>query len=356
MPMRKKWLLAFTAIVCFASTPVLGQSKVVRVGAVGSPPFVIQGTKLTGIASDIWHEIARMQGLKFEMTTSNNVPETIDAVAQNRLDIAIGPLSITSERLHKVTFTQPFFQADIGLMLPLEKPSLWQRFRPFFEIAFLGSFGGVLILLFLVGNLLWLAERHKNSAHFPPAYLPGVGNGMWFALVTLTTVGYGDCIPVTPMGRLITGIWMILTMITISSITAGMTTALTLSFSNVKTERFTQPTDLKDTRVAVKAGSSSAHWAAIYQARLIRTQTLAEAIRLLENSQVDSVVFDRPLLQYYLRQHPTLSMRVTNFSLARENYGFALPLNSPLLLKVNVALLQLQESGKMKELQDKWLK
>ena len=68
-------------------------------------------------------------------------------------------------------------------MLPLEKPSLWQRFRPFCEIAFLGSFGGVLILLFLVGNLLWLAERHKNSAHFPPAYLSGVGNGMWFALV-----------------------------------------------------------------------------------------------------------------------------------------------------------------------------
>jgi len=158
------------------------------------------------------------------------------------------------------------------------------------------------------------------------------------------------------MGRLITGTWMILTMITISSITAGMTTALTLSFSNVQTERFTQPTDLKDTRVAVKAGSSSAHWAAIYQARSIKTKTLAEAVRLLENGQVDSVVFDRPLLQYYLRQHPTLPMRVTNFSLARENYGFVLPCNSPLLPKVNVALLQLQESGRMKELHDKWLK
>jgi len=195
MPMRKTWLLAFTAIACFTSTPVLGQSKVLRVGAVGSPPFVIQeGRKLTGIASDIWDEIARMQGLKFQMAISNNVPETIDAVAQNRLDIAIGPLSITSERLHKVAFTQPFFQADIGLMLPLEKPSLWQRFRPFCEIAFLGSFGGVLLLLFLVGNLLWLAERHKNSAHFPPAYLAGVGNGMWFALVTLTTVADGATI------------------------------------------------------------------------------------------------------------------------------------------------------------------
>ena len=107
--MKKKWLFAFTAIVCFTPTPVLGQSKVLRVGAVGSPPFVIQGTKLSGIASDIWDEIARVQGLKFQRVISNNVPETIDAVAQNRLDIAIGPLSITSERLHKVAFTQTLF-------------------------------------------------------------------------------------------------------------------------------------------------------------------------------------------------------------------------------------------------------
>ena len=158
------------------------------------------------------------------------------------------------------------------------------------------------------------------------------------------------------MGRLITGSWMILTMITVSSITAGMTTALTLSFSNMQSERFTQPTDLINTRVAVKAGSSSAHWATIYQARLIKTQTLAEAVRLLETDQVDSIVFDRPLLQYYLHQHPTAPVRVTNFSLARENYGFVLPFNSPLLPKVDVALLQLQESGKIKQLQDKWLK
>ena len=77
-------------------------------------------------------------------------------------------------------------------MLPMKAPGLWARFKPFFGWAAVSSLGGLMILLFLVGNLIWLAERGRNAEHFPRQYLHGVGNGMWFALVTLTTVGYGD--------------------------------------------------------------------------------------------------------------------------------------------------------------------
>ncbi len=109
--MRKTWLLAFTAIVCFTSTPVLGQSKVLRVGAVGSPPFVIQeGTKLTGIALDIWDEIARMQGLRFQMAISNNVPETIDAVAQNDWILLLVRSALLPSASIKWPLHNPFFR------------------------------------------------------------------------------------------------------------------------------------------------------------------------------------------------------------------------------------------------------
>ena len=32
---------------------------------------------------------------------------------------------------------------------------------------------------------------------------------MWFALVTLTTVGYGDKAPITRIGRSLTSVWMV---------------------------------------------------------------------------------------------------------------------------------------------------
>ena len=73
-------------------------------------------------------------------------------------------------------------------------PGLITRLRPFIGWAALSSVGILVSLLFIFGNLIWLAERRRNTEQFPRQYLHGVGNGMWFGLVTLTTVGYGDVV------------------------------------------------------------------------------------------------------------------------------------------------------------------
>lgn len=68
-------------------------------------------------------------------------------------------------------------------------------------IYVLAGAGGYLLLLLL----LVLAE-----AHAPGASITTLGQAFWFSLVTLTTVGYGDCSPVTPMGRVIGAVLILL--------------------------------------------------------------------------------------------------------------------------------------------------
>jgi voltage-gated potassium channel len=65
-------------------------------------------------------------------------------------------------------------------------------------------FGCVVILIgtaLLMASLMYLAERNVQ-----PEKLGTVPDAMWWAVVTLGTIGYGDVVPVTPIGKLIAGV------------------------------------------------------------------------------------------------------------------------------------------------------
>jgi polar amino acid transport system substrate-binding protein len=354
---RKATLPLALVVALLTELPSFAQSGTLRVGIAGSPPFVVQnGDRLEGISLEVWEEVAQTTNLDYTLIPHKNVEASLDALARGELDVAIGPIGITPKRLEKVTFTQPFFLAQIGVLLPRQAPTVWSRVRPFFTIAAISSVGFLCISLFIVGNLLWLFERNQNAEQFPKAYHRGVGNGMWFALVTLTTVGYGDRAPITSAGRFIAGVWMVVTMITASSLTAGLATAFTLALSERTTEQFVRLEDLTGARMAVVSGTTSEQWADYYQVNAIARPTLSKAIELLATDRVEGVVFDRPALEYYLQQNPDLDLRLAEFVLATETYGFALPNDSSLTQTLNVSLLHLFQLHKLKEIEHKWLK
>ena len=55
----------------------------------------------------------------------------------------------------------------------------------------------VLILLVVASLLIYYAEHDAQPQQFQNAF-----SGLWWAVATLTTVGYGDIYPITPLGRL----------------------------------------------------------------------------------------------------------------------------------------------------------
>ena len=76
---------------------------------------------------------------------------------------------------------------------------------------------------FSFGLAIWMVERSKNSAF---KNLTGPGSGLYFSFVTMSTVGYGDIVPVTFIGRAMTVVWMFLSMLLAAVITATLTDTL----------------------------------------------------------------------------------------------------------------------------------
>ncbi|YAF97015.1 MAG: transporter substrate-binding domain-containing protein [Nodularia sp. CChRGM 3473] len=348
--------LTGVAVALVISVPTLASAAPLRVGVAGSPPFVVRkDTDTSGISVEVWSEVARSQNIEYEIIPQSSVANALEIVEQGELDLLLGPITITAQRLQNVDFTQPYFSTEIAVLTAADDPSLWSRVQPFFETAVITLIGVLVILMFIVGNLVWLAEHNKNSEQFPKNYVQGVGNGMWFALVTLTTVGYGDRAPVTRLGCFIAGTWMVLALVTVSSLTAGLASAITIALSGGSTEQFTSPLNLENARVATVSGSSSAEVVQNYSRRVQGVATLADAVELLSTEKADAVVFDRPALEYYLTQNPELNFKLANFSLGTELYGFVLPIDSSLKKDLNIELLRMSENGALQEITSRWL-
>jgi len=54
---------------------------------------------------------------------------------------------------------------------------------------------------------------------------PSIGLGMWWAVQTVTTVGYGDAVPVSDLGRILAAVVMLLGIGFVTVITASITGA-----------------------------------------------------------------------------------------------------------------------------------
>ena len=63
----------------------------------------------------------------------------------------------------------------------------------------------VLILLIVASLLIYYAEHDAQPHQFRNAF-----SGLWWAVATLTTVGYGDIYPITPIGRVLGAVIAIL--------------------------------------------------------------------------------------------------------------------------------------------------
>lgn len=324
-----------------------------RVVAAGSEPFVTDaGGEIGGLSVEIWAQVATELGLQYDLASLPSVAAAIDRVAAGQADLAIGPITITAARSERVAFSQPYFQSSLGILAERSR-SRFDTIKPFLTLAFATGLGFLVLVLGIVGTAIWLAERRKNPEQFPPRPASGIANGIWMALVTMTTVGYGDRVPKTGTGRVLTGGWMLLSIIITSSLVAFIASALTLA--QLDRPAISNAEELRGQRVATVANTPGADFAASKGARVLAAPDLETAIAALNRGKADAVVFDRPMLRHYLRAHPEIDLQVAETGYQPQGYGFAMARDTARLSAIDTTLLRLQEAGRLRNAAQRWL-
>ena len=332
------------------------EGDTLTIGIYQNPPFVIKTDANTyeGLSIELWEKIASSTNLNYRYQEYSDFIGILKRLEYREIDLTINPMDVSDMRVEKFDMTQPFFISSIGAAIPLLNQSTLSLFiSNIFSRAFLKIVLLLLLVIFVFGFMLWLAERKYNRFQFRPG-LMGLFDGLWWSAVTMTTVGYGDKAPKSNLGKTIGIVWMFTAVIIISSFTAGI--ASTLTISGLQTDiQSAEDIRLVENVSAVGASSSETY---LLQENISINQTYASpipALRALAKKENDVLLYDRTILQYYInRLSLNEKVRLLPFTLKESYQSFMLPKDHPAYDRINVGLIREIQQESWAELQRKY--
>ena len=342
----KPYIYLTVLILLFINIPLnvntqttIATEKVLIVGTKEAPPFSFKNIngKWTGISIELWENIAAEMGLKYQYE-EHSVKGLIDGVTNNSLDAVVSSLTLTTEREKLFDFTHPFYNTGLGIAVQTQKGSVWKAvLKKFMSIEFFKIIGALIGGLILIGFIIWLFERKKNKEEFGGNTKDGIGSGIWWSVVTMTAVGYGDKAPKTLGGRLFASIWMFTGIILVSTFIATITSILTVSQLEYAIDG---PEDLRMNTVGTIRYTTSEIYMQNNRIVYIPYDSVDEALEALNVGTINALVYDAPLLQYFVNRDYIGKIEVLPNTFLRQDYGIALPQGSEIREPINRILLK----------------
>jgi len=325
--------------------------KTVRVATRVLEPLVVKrGDSLSGFSIEIWNEIARRAGLKTEFVLVDSVNGMLDAVQRGQVQAAVAAISMTPEREQRLDFSHMYLQSGLQIMTPVHQPSWFDRAGRISWADVLSVVGLVSLLIAAVAHVIWLIERGRNP-EFPKEYLRGVGEGLWWAVVTVVTVGYGDRTPKRLLGRVVATLWMFAGIFLIAHLTATITSRLTVETLQGQINGLN---DLPGKRVVTVANTTAAHYLTANGVVHRTVAQIGEAYAQIEAGRADAVVYDAPVLNHHANTAGKGKVHMVGVAFKAEPYGIALQTDSPYRKAINRAILEVFTDGTHERLTRKW--
>ncbi|MBN1199318.1 MAG: transporter substrate-binding domain-containing protein [Bacteroidales bacterium] len=321
-----------------------------KVGVSEIPPFVMfDGAQILGVSADLWRNIADSLKVQYTYVRFSNYLDLMEAVKQGNVDITINPVTLTDTRLHILRLSIPFYTSRLGLA---ERPStnipLITVFFSLLNWRTLQLIVMLFIVVFIFAIFIWLAERRKNPKEFRKNHR-GISDGIWWAFVTMTTVGYGDKIPKTKLGRLLTLVWMLYAIALLFSFTAEISSELTVTKLQ---DGISSVDDLRKMKVGTLEQTGFASFCRINHITYTPFTDLKKGLDAIKEKQIEAFVGDVATLEYCFEKYKLgRGLEITPSSLNEQYFCFAAnKRHQELIDEINPVMLNITESAEWVEI------
>uniref|UniRef100_A0A1J3JZK7 Glutamate receptor n=1 Tax=Noccaea caerulescens TaxID=107243 RepID=A0A1J3JZK7_NOCCA len=281
----------------------------------------------------------------------------INDVVADKYDVAVGDITIVTNRTRVVDFTQPFMESGLVVVAPVKeaKSSPWAFLKPFtIEMwAVTGAF------FLFVGAIVWILEHRFNHEFRGPPRRQLI-TIFWFSFSTMFFSHRENT--VSSLGRMVLIIWLFVVLIINSSYTASLTSILTIQQLTSRIEGI-DSLIASNEKIGVQDGTFARNYLInelnISPSRIVPLrdeEQYLSALQLGPNKVggVAAIVDELPYIEVLLT-NSNCKFRTVGQEFTRTGWGFAFQRDSPLAVDMSTAILQLSEEGELEKIQRKWL-
>jgi ABC-type amino acid transport substrate-binding protein len=339
-PVTCRLIAALAALfaLAHAQPPATGEeaaappTETLRVGVVSDPPYARLEDDGTwqGLAVNVWRTAAEDAGLSYSFA---EVPreELASLVAMGELDAGL-PAIADPSMVGEVDYSFPFYTATLGIAEQRQSAVVKTALR-----LWSVEFGRIILylsgLLFVIGAIIWLLERAENGDQFHKSPVKGLGDGFWWAGVTLTTIGYGDKAPRTFAGRAVAMLWMLIGLAVSATLTAAVVSAMDLSGEGSTLSNIGEKT--------IGAASGTGAYAYL-DGKGFDVQSydgLEAGLRAVKEGEIDLFVHNAPALRV-AAEDMNLNLKITTTDADPEPVSIVLPEGSPIEEILDAAIIE----------------
>jgi len=342
--------LLFSVFLVSSLFSTTSPEEKIRVGICFTPPFVIvDSVSMTGVCVDLWHQISDSLNVTYRYIEFTDYPSMLEGLADGKIDLVINPLSMTDKRLMHYRLSIPFYTSNMGVVTnPSSRIPIFAAIRHLMNWQTIKMTLLLLSFVFIFAVLIWLFEYRVNPTEFRKGH-KGISDGIWWAFVTMSTVGYGDKVPKSKMGRMLTIFWMLYAIALFFVFIAEISSELTITKMQ---SDITSLEDLRKIKVGTIGETGYAYMLQVNHMKYTPFNSLADGFNALKKNRIDAFIEDAGTMEYIIATYGLGKNLVLNRTQIRNQY-FCLAAskeNIELIDRINPELLDITESVKWEKI------
>lgn len=336
-------------------------APVLRVGLVdGSPPCSYREAGVwRGLAVDLWNRVATLEEIPYVVSQWPSVRLMLEASREGRVDVAVGCINVSPDRLERYRFSLPFQEDGLAVMVVKSRLDLGR--------SFLSALLTPTLLQLLGGYLLAIAALTVITLRLEARHQPATGGRRQRlrhcskVFQVLATGPGSNTIVTTIRGNGIVILAYLVRIVSASLLVGYLTVNVAGDIQGRARGDIRSPADLRGLRVGVRSGTVSESLLKELnatstgpKATIVPLTSIGEGGALLAERRIDALLGDNLQLSYLLLQEEARgflpSLALEGIRPESQAFAYAPALPEATADRIDQAISALKRSGVVSEL------